>query len=240
MRTTWLLGLAGAALPRRTTAVILALVLGLSMASCSGEEKESPKAPQAGGGGSGQVKAAPLVALPGRVSGTLPKARRKHVAVTVGKVVDRWFRAGYLGGPFPRSSFKNSFAVFSPRLRKQAVSDRKLLTNAAIGPRIDGVVARRRLVLVDLLAPRGRIAGATARVKLWFDTTGSVEQRIVIRGTLTLTRTPKGGYQVFGYDVDRAAIPLPLKKPGTKKPGTKKPGRQARKKTAGAAEGTER
>lgn len=191
------------------TTAAAAFVIGLSAAACSGGDKDSEDA-SPDGDGRGQVsEQAPLVALPGKVSGTLAPAKRKQVASTIGTVVDRWFQAAYLGGDYPRTTFPKAFPGFTPGLSKQAAGDKALMSNAGIGDKIDGVEARKRLVLVDLLAPKGKVAGATVRFKLWFDTTGSFQRRTVVKGTLSVARTPKGGYQIFGYDVDRAALPVP-------------------------------
>lgn len=209
MSKKWVRRPARSALRRRVTTAVVAVTLALSAASCTGGEKNADAPSPEGETGEQSDPQAPLVALPGKVSGTLAPAKRKQVASTIGTVVDRWFQAAYLGGDYPRTTFPKAFPGFTPGLSKQAAGNKALMSNAAIGNRIEAVVARKRLVLVDLLAPGGKVAGATVRFKLWFDTTGSFERRTVVKGTLSLSRTPKGGYQIFGYDVDRAALPVP-------------------------------
>ena len=53
-----------------------------------------------------------------RVYGRLPDARRKVVRTQVGKVVDRWWDAAYLGGSYPRSSFPAAFPGFTDGRRE--------------------------------------------------------------------------------------------------------------------------
>ena len=60
---------------------------------------------------------------------------------------------------------------------------------------------KKRKVTVDVLAPHGRPAGATARVALVFTTTGDTKQRVTVHGRLFLSPDDHGSWQVFGYDV---------------------------------------
>ena len=50
------------------------------------------------------------------------------------------------------------------------------MTTGPLGSRIDGVTTMKRDVVLDVLAPRGKAAGVTARVFLRFRTTGDVTQ----------------------------------------------------------------
>lgn len=117
----------------------------------------------------------------------------------VGRVVDGWIDAAYLGGDYPRRDFRRAFPGFTAGARRLALADRSLLTNQDIGRRIDGVRPVRRVVDVDVLAAHGHAMGATARVRLGFRTTGAIARRYLVRARLALSHTD--GWQVFGYDV---------------------------------------
>jgi hypothetical protein len=77
------------------------------------------------------------------------------------------------------------------------------MTNWSLRHRISGVQVAKRTITVDVLAPHGRPAGATARVVLVFTTTGHTSQRVVVRGRLFLSPDPHGTWRVFGYDVTK-------------------------------------
>jgi hypothetical protein len=182
----------------------LALLLALLLGACGGAEPRGGAEPGADPSPAGT---APATAAPetlattlrtGVVSGRLPRAARERTVRAVGRVVDGWIDAAYVGGSYPRRSFRDAFPGFTRGARVQAQRDRALLSNQAIGRRIDGVRPVRRVVLVDLLAARGHAVGATARVRLGFRTTGGVARRVVVRARLVLSRTD--GWQVFGYD----------------------------------------
>jgi hypothetical protein len=161
----------------------------------------------------------------GHVPGKLSTEARKRAARNVGKVVDRWFDAAYVGGRYPREDFRDAFPGFTPGASASAHADRALMSNQPLGPRIDGVTATQRLVWVDVLPAGGRAAAATARFRLGFTTTGKAEQSVVVRGRLFLTPGPHG-WKVFGYDVAKGtpqelAPPSPSKKQPDKKPQKK-------------------
>ena len=139
-----------------------------------------------------------------RVFGRLPDARRKAVRRQVGAVVDRWWEAAYLGGAYPRSSFPSAFPGFTDAAETRARRDKALLTNQTGGPRIDSVTARKRIVVVDILATRGQARTVTAHVLLRFDTTGSKTGTTTVRGRLFLTRK-RGAWRIFGYDIAKGA-----------------------------------
>ncbi len=140
----------------------------------------------------------------GVVSGRLPRDARQRTVRAVGRVVDGWVDAAYVAGTYPRRSFRHAFPGFTPGARHQAQQDRHLMSNQAIGRRIDGVRPVHRVVLVDVLAAGGRAVGATARVRLGFRTTGRLERRFVVRARLVLSRTD--GWQVFGYDASTGSV----------------------------------
>ena len=139
-----------------------------------------------------------------RVHGRLPVARRKAVRAQVGKVVDRWWEAAYLGGTYPRSSFPAAFPGFTAAAEERARADKALLTNRTAGPRIDSVTPRKRTVTLDILASGGQARAVTARFVLTFDTSGPRTGTTTVRGRLFLTR-PRGAWRVFGYDVAKGA-----------------------------------
>ena len=100
----------------RSPALVLALVLPLSATACS-SEPDPEAAPERLSRGDDQVTLAshpvPTRTTIHRVYGRLPDARRKVVRRQVGKVVDRWWEAAYLGGTYPRSSFPSAFPGFT-------------------------------------------------------------------------------------------------------------------------------
>jgi hypothetical protein len=139
-----------------------------------------------------------------RVYGRLPDARRKAVRRQVGRVVDRWWDAAYLGGAYPRSSFPSAFPGFTAGAEKRARADKALLTNQAHGPRIDSVTAKHRRVTLDILATGKQARSVTAHFVLRFETAGEKTGTTVVRGRLFLTRT-RGAWRIFGYDVAKGA-----------------------------------
>lgn len=141
-----------------------------------------------------------------RVYGRLPDARRKAVRRDVGKVVDRWWEASYLGGTYPRSAFPDAFPGFTPGGERLARTDKALLTNQTGGPRIESVTARRRSVSLDIMAVGGQPRSVTAHFVLRFETTGAKEGTTTVRGRLFLTHR-NGPWRIFGYDVAKGSRP---------------------------------
>jgi hypothetical protein len=149
----------------------------------------------------------------GRVAGTIRKKNWKlfvkrhkaHVLKKVGRAVDTWIDGGFVGVDYPRDSFGRAFAAFTRRAARDARHQRKLMSNWGLRHRIDGVDVKRRTIAVDVLAPRGRPAGATARVSLLFETTGQARKRVMVHGRLFLTPDDHGTWHIFGYDVARGA-----------------------------------
>lgn len=139
-----------------------------------------------------------------QVVGRMPKKRRNAVRRDVTKVVNGWWRAAYLDGSYPRTSFRASYPGFSRGAKQRARRDERLMSNADIGASIDSVESTRRRVLLDVLAIRGRPTSVTARIDLRFRTTGQDGQRVKVKGRLFLTRQ-HGSWQVFGYDVTKGA-----------------------------------
>ncbi|WP_028642474.1 hypothetical protein [Nocardioides sp. URHA0020] len=181
-------------------------VIGLATAGCTGsddaEPDASPTSPSAA-----SSSAAPAVTTRvswGKGAGALPRTLRPRLVEDVQAVVDGWFDAAYLSGDYPRSSFVGSWKGFTPGAQAQARRDGDLMSNRDIGADITGVTPVSRAVTLDVLSVRKRPVGVTARVDLRFATTGTTAQRVHVAGQLYLTNG-KQGWQVFGYDVRKAA-----------------------------------
>lgn len=195
---------------------LVALVLVLSMGACSGDDDaDDPARPGPSDPGSSRAeRVVQLKASTGKVTGALPRKVHRRVVAKVAKRVDQWFVAAWLGGEYPRKASRKAMGRawpgFTRGLSVQARKDLDETTNARLAPRIDDVTAVRKKVKVDILAVHGRAAGATARFRLVFDTSGDVERRVQVRGQLSLTQAGNG-WKVFGYDVRRSqgAIPEP-------------------------------
>jgi hypothetical protein len=183
----------------RTAAALVAVLLAGS--ACTGDEPAEDKTDEPT---QETVQEVPLTARVGVVTGKLKPVRRRALAGRVGDIVDAWFDAAYLEGDYPRTSFSDAFPGFTHDAAALARRDRDLLTNAAIGSRIDGVVALRKTVRVDLFSPGRHPAGATARFRLEFLTAGGLERRVVVNGRLMLARVRRGVWKVFAYDVSRS------------------------------------
>ena len=187
--------------PTTTLATLLVLLLAVSLGGCSGGEDRHPAARPSTRGGDPttlHLRAMPTTLRTGVVTGRLPRADRQRVVRAVGRVVDGWIDAAYLGGDYPRRDFRRAFPGFTAGARRLALADRSLMTNQDIGRRIDGVRPVRRVVDVDVLAAHGHAVGATARVRIGFRTTGALTRRYLVRARLALSHTD--GWQVFGYD----------------------------------------
>ena len=193
----------------RTSTATALLVLALAAGGCSsGDSDDDASAPSSTP--ATEQAAPPEVKIRARVAtvaGELPRQRRRAVARDVGRVVDRWFEAAYLGGDYPRTSFRDAWPGFTAGARDLARRDRKLTSNAALGTRTDDVRAIAKDVRIDVFSPKRKPAGATARFRLVFRTAGDAERRVRVSGRLVLTRV-KGTWRVFGFDVQRSAIPV--------------------------------
>lgn len=191
---------------RRVAGLMLVLLVPVS-AGCQSEGEPSA-APERLSRGDAQVTLSPRevptkVGIH-RVHGRLPVARRKAVRTQVGRVVDAWWDAAYLGGTYPRSSFPSAFPGFTDAAEERARDDKALLTNQTGGQRIDSVTAKQRSVTVDILATGKRARTVTAHFVLKFDTTGDKTGTTTVRGRLFLTHK-RGAWRVFGYDVAKGA-----------------------------------
>lgn len=180
----------------------------VTLAACGGGGSSSPSA---GPSGSSDVDGAQPVATTitlGKVAGDVQKPNkkvfkkhRKQVLTKVGKAVDAWIDGGFVGVSYPRDDFGSAFSAFTKPAAADARRQQGLTTNWPLRRKIDGVAVKKRAVAVDVLAPHGRPAGATARVTLVFTTTGDVEKRVSVHARLFLSPDDHGTWQIFGYDV---------------------------------------
>lgn len=182
-------------------AVLVPLALVLS--GCSGDDEPAEEAAP-----SQEATAEDALATTvrvGEVTGRMGKDRARRTADAVADVVDGWLDRAYVAGDYPRDDFADAFRGFTGDAARLAERQGGLMSNAALGERVEGVTATRRVVEVDLLAPRGRPAGATAHVNLVLELVGEVERTEQVRGRLLLT--PRGdGWRVFGFDVERGEV----------------------------------
>jgi len=188
---------------------VAALVaLALAAGGCSSSDSSSPDAgPTTDAATVGAGSVASTLVL-GRVAGNLhqPNKRvfnkhRRETLAKVGQAVDTWIDGGFVGVSYPRDDFGSAFQAFTKPAKHDAKQQKKLMTNWQLRKKIDGVDVKKRKVTVDVLAPHGRPAGATARVALVFTTTGDTKQRVTVHGRLFLSPDDHGSWQVFGYDV---------------------------------------
>lgn len=185
---------------RGAVAAVVAALLMVTMAAlgaCSGARDE-PR-PEPAVSGSEAVEPIGTDTALGEVRGRLPRAAARAVVTEVTAVVDGWID-GALGGHYPRTDFGDGLAGFTPDAAALAVKQSTVLTNASIGADLEQVELVERVVRVDVAAPKGRPAGATARVRIRLVLDG--ERTDVVSGRLLLTPIG-GGWQVFGFDLAR-------------------------------------
>lgn len=195
---------------RRAGAAALAATAALAIGGCSGSDSSTPTA-----GPSSSSDATPPMATVvtiGQVAGTVhqPNRRRfekqaRHLRADVGKAVDAWFDGGFVGVDYPTTDFPDAFTTFTAQAKGDALKQKSLLTTGTLGGHIDGVTTLKRAVSLDVLAPRGKAAGVTARFVLRFRTTGDVTKKVTVSGRLFLTRSTGGAWQIFGYDVAKGS-----------------------------------
>jgi hypothetical protein len=190
---------------RLLAGVLLACLLGGPVAACSKDAPASAPAPQSSPTASATAPPVRTHVRYGVVTGRLPHAARQLLSDRIRRVVDGWTAAAYLDGPYPRRQFGRAFPGFTLGARQEAHHDRRLMSNQDIGRRIDGVVARRRGIVIDVLAVRKHAVGVTARVYLRFRTTGHLRRDVRVQGRLYLTPSPDG-WKVFGYDMSKGAV----------------------------------
>ncbi len=195
---------------RRTGAVALAAAAALVVGGCGGSDSSTPSAGTPSS--SGAAPAAATVVTIGHVAGTGRHPSRQRfqrqsgrLRADVGKAVDAWFDGGFVGVDYPTTHFPDAFSTFTAQAKADATKQAGLMTTGKLGAHIDGVTTLKRTVALDVLAPRGRAAGVTARFVLRFKTTGDVAKQVTVSGRLFLTRSAGGAWRIFGYDVAKGS-----------------------------------
>lgn len=218
---------------RRCQAAVAAVLVALSMTGCSGgEEGAAPRAEPSESliepSDAPTLRVEP-VTTSGDIVGRLPRSERRRVERAVSRVAVGWLDAAYLGGKYPRRSFRAAFPGFTRGARAAARSDARLMSNKALGRRISAVTPTSVRVRVDLLAVDKRAVSGTAHVDARFRTEGRVERSYRIAGRLMMTRHDRR-WQVFGYDVSRSRIGGSGPAEREKQQGTKERKKKDRKK----------
>jgi hypothetical protein len=208
------------ALDALVASLVAGLLLAGTMTACTGDNDDAP----AGAGSEHRTTTPTTRAVPAparldltvrvtRVSGGLGPARRHEVAARVRHVLAAYVRAAYLDGvgagegrTATRSTrhggtAAGAFAAFTPGTARQARRDQDLLTSAgfADAKEVEPVEAT---ALLSVLAPKGRVVGATALTTLRFEVTDAdgTTRRRDVRGRLMLTQR-QGTWRIFGYEV---------------------------------------
>jgi hypothetical protein len=187
---------------RRATATVTSATLLLALVGCSSDD-DGPEADP------GSISTAPPGEPPlpthttmGVVSGKLDEKARARIKGKVATVVDDWVDAAYFAGGWSPDNLGRAFPHFSKRAAADAQRDARLMSNAKLGDRLESVVATKRRLRIDVLAVQRRAVGVTARFVLGMELAGEVNRAERVAGKLFLT-WEDGGWQVFGYDVER-------------------------------------
>lgn len=192
---------------RRCAGLVLVVLVALSATACQSASEPSAS-PERLSRNDAQASLAshalPTTTKIHRVHGRLPDARRKAVRRQVGRVVDRWWDAAFLGGTYPRSSFPSAFPGFTDGAEQRARADKALLTNQTRGPQIDSVTPRHKSVSLDILATGKQARTVTAAFVLRFESSGAKAGTTTVRGRLFLTHK-RGAWRIFGYDVAKGS-----------------------------------
>ncbi len=197
-------------------ALVIGLLVAAALTACTADrDGEARPAPAASSEAStSDVPALDLRVEVTRVSGRLHAARRATVAAGVRRVLGAYVRAAYLDpdGPVVGANATLSrrddgaagggaFVGFTPDAARQATHDRSMLTSAGFGD-VDEVEPLQATAFVSVLAPKGRLVGATARTTLRFAVTGAdgTTRQRQVQGRVLLT--PHGaGWRIFGYEL---------------------------------------
>jgi hypothetical protein len=204
MRSASTMSHTGGPTVRAALATAASLVLVAALGACSDDGSD----PEGSGPSDETSEAAPSIptrATIGKVSGRLERDRRKGLRKRVTRAVDAWIDPAYVEGDYPRTDFSDAFAAFSKDAAKLAKHDRRLMSNAEVGDRVESVTAKTRRLSIDVLANAGRAAAVTGRFVLVLKMDGEVRRTDRIEGSLFLGHSRKG-WQVFGYDVKRGTI----------------------------------
>ncbi|HET7689397.1 MAG TPA: hypothetical protein VFK41_03400 [Nocardioidaceae bacterium] len=139
----------------------------------------------------------PLNVTVKNVAGELSKKARQRVVAGIEDTVQRYVDGAFLGD-YPHGEF--ALARFTAGAEKRGVRDLDLLTGRAFRD-AEEVTAKQLKAQLSVLAPEGRPAGATARIRFAFDVDGTP---VVVTGRLVLT-PQEGTWRIFGYDVSSNA-----------------------------------
>ncbi|MFZ2501464.1 MAG: hypothetical protein WAW88_02160 [Nocardioides sp.] len=182
----------------------LVAVLVLAGTGCTGDAD----GPAAGPSPSSSEAAAPedlTDVSVGQVTGQIDPGAAESVAAEVGDLVDDYLDWAYLGD-YPRTDWSTPAPGFTPRAQRALQRDLLLMTNAAEGADLTAVTSDERVVSVDVFAPRGTPAGATARYRVTFTTESAAgEQQRIARGRLILSPAATGGWEIVGYYAGEAS-----------------------------------
>jgi hypothetical protein len=198
-------GLTRTALRRAAAATVATTLLALTGCSGDGGDNGDNGDPTTGDQSSASPSGPPPLpthTTMGVVSGKLSDETRARIKAKITTVVDDWFDAAYVGGDWPRSEIGTAYPHFSGRAAQDAERDAGLMSNARIADRVDSVEATKRRLRIDVLAVKRRAVGVTARFVLAMKLAGEVNRAERVAGSLFLTWRD-GGWQVFGYDVQR-------------------------------------
>lgn len=187
----------------RRTAFVLLVTAALALAGCSDDDE--PAEPEPPAADTAEERLETTARIGEVVGGDLSKKEQGQLVDRVAEVVDDWIDAAYVGGDYPRTDFDGAFREFTDGAADLAADQPKVMSNAAVGADVEEVAATRREVTVDVLAPKGDPAGATARVTLVMDLAGEKEWTDRVTGRLLLTPAG-GGWQVFGFDIERNEV----------------------------------
>ncbi len=198
--------------PHRAAAALLGLLLLTGATACtggSGGAERRTDDPSASPSASRPAASAVLRPEVTHVAGTLTPRRRHGVSTAVRRLLERFADAAFLAGDYPRSDFGDAFTTFTSGSVRAARRDQDLLTNRTLGSSTTSVRAVRRTAYLSVLAPQGRVSGATAAVDWTFrvDRGDRPARQVHLKGRLLLTREQTGRWAIFGYDVNRSATP---------------------------------
>jgi hypothetical protein len=182
--------------PRRVPLGLAALALLASTVACTADDDE-PTDAEPTDSPSVTETVIPLKVRVDRVRGDLTPVSRKRVVREIAESLQRYLD-GALLGDYPRREF--ALARFTQGAEQQARRDLDLLTGRAF-KNAESVTARQLKAGVSVLAPEGRPAGATAKVRFSLDVDGVP---VVLAGRLLLT-PQQGTWRIFGYDVSSNA-----------------------------------
>ena len=198
---------------RATRAAVVALVLSVAVAGCTGDKPVAHRSASPSPASSSSAPApasVPLTVQVTHVHGTLSKKSAASVEGNVRKTIAAYVAGAFLGGDYPRSDFRAAFTSFTPGVRARAARDAALLTNATYGASTESVRATHGTAYLSVLSPFKVAAGITANVDLVFrvERKDQPAEQVRLNGRLLLTRNKTNGWSIFGYDLARSDTPV--------------------------------